>query len=341
MIRNVYALDLGTYEIKIYDKKENKFGQEKNVIAIKDKKNIFAVSDPAYEMFEKSPDDIQVIFPMQNGVIAHFNNMQLLLGHLIKNKNHSILGSEYLVAVPTDVTEVEKRAFFDLVSHSEARAKSVRIVERGIADGLGIGLDIFNEKGIFIVNLGAGITELSILSSGGLVLNRLLKIGGNSLDSAIVAAVRHNRDFLIGNLTAEYLRKQFGLIGKPIQNEITVSGRSLLTGVPSQISIPASIVRTAMKAPIDECINGICSLLDRTPPDVRRCIDSSGIWLTGGLSHLTGLSTYIQENVGLPVHCTETPELCVIQGLKKILSDKQYYKQLTYSMLDEDYRWLR
>ena len=114
-------------------------------------------------------------------MIARFDNMQTLLGTLLRTKKRSVWGSEYVVAVPTDVTEVEKKAFCDLVLHSEAKAKSVRIVERGLADAVGLGIDIFREKGIFIANFGGGITELSVLSSGGLVLNRLLKIGGDDL----------------------------------------------------------------------------------------------------------------------------------------------------------------
>ena len=175
MARNVYGLDLGTYEIKVFDKRKNEIWCEKNVIAMKDRKYIFSLGDQAYEMYEKSPDNIQVVFPMKNGVIAHFDDMQYLLGNLLKTGRQFVRGSEYVIAVPTDVTEVEKKAFFDLVFHSEARAKSVRIVERGLADALGCGIDIMEEKGAFIANFGGGTTELSVLSSGGIVLNRLVK----------------------------------------------------------------------------------------------------------------------------------------------------------------------
>lgn len=126
MARNVYGLDLGTYEIKIYDKKADIIRREKDVIAMKDKRYIFSVGDSAYEMYEKAPEDIQVVFPMQNGVIAHFNDMQYLLENLLKKNGQFSKSAEYLVAVPTDVTEVEKKAFYDLVFHSAAKAKSVK-----------------------------------------------------------------------------------------------------------------------------------------------------------------------------------------------------------------------
>ena len=246
-----------------------------------------------------------------------------------------------MIAVPTDVTEVEKKAFFDLVFHSEARAKSVRIVERGLADALGCDIDIMEEKGAFIANFGGGTTELSVLSSGGIVLNRLVKIGGDSFDNAIVSLVRHNLEFLIGRMTAERLRKEFGVFDQKTDTAITVSGRDLITGVPGQTEIPISLVRAAMKDPIEECVHAIRTMIERTPPDVRRAIEAKGIYLTGGLSNMKGLSTYLQESIGLSVISSPQAELCAVRGLQKIISDKAYYRRLLYSMLDDNYRWLR
>ncbi len=341
MARNVYGLDLGTYEIKVFDKKKDRIWKEKNVIAMKDKRYIFSVGDEAYDMYEKSPGNIQVVFPMKNGVIAHFDDMQYLLGNLLKTDRQFTRGAEYVIAVPTDVTEVEKKAFYDLVFHSEAKAKSVRIVERGLADAIGFGLNIMDEKGIFIANMGGGTTELSVLSYGGIVLNRLVKTGGEQFDAAVANLVRHNRDFLIGRLTAERLRREFGVFDQDTGSSLTVSGRDLISGVPAQTEIPISLVRAAMKDPLDECVRAMRSMIERTPPDVRRGIEESGIYLTGGIANLKGLSTYLEESIGLPVMTVPDPELCAVKGLEKIILTKAYYKKLTYSMLDEDYRWLR
>ena len=341
MARNVYGLDLGTYEIKIFDKKKDSIWREKNVIAMKDKKYIFSVGDEAYEMYEKSPDNIQVVFPMKHGVIAHFDDMQYLLGNLLQTDRQFVRGSEYVIAVPTDVTEVEKKAFYDLVFHSEAKAKSVRIVERGLADAVGFGLNIMDEKGVFIANFGGGTTELSVLSYGGIVLNRLVKIGGEHFDKAVSSLVRHNRDFLIGRLTAERLRREFGVFDQNTGSVLKVYGRDLITGVPSHTDIPISLVRAAMKEPLEECVRAIRSMIDRTPPDVRRAIEAKGIYLTGGIANLRGLTTYLEGSIGLPVMTVPNPELCAVKGLQKIILHKAYYKKLTYSMLDENYRWLR
>ena len=186
MARNVYGLDLGTYEIKVFDKKKDRIWREKNVIAMKDKKYIFSVGDEAYDMYEKAPENIQVVFPMKNGVIAHFDDMQYLLGNLLGTDRQFVRGAEYVIAVPTDVTEVEKKAFYDLVFHSEAKAKSVRIVERGLADAIGFGIDIMNEKGVFIANFGGGTTELSVLSSGGMALRSCISTFSGSLLPSVI-----------------------------------------------------------------------------------------------------------------------------------------------------------
>lgn len=340
MARNVYGLDMGTYEIKLYNKNKDQIWKIKNVIATQDKKRIFSVGSEAYEMYEKAPDNIQVVFPMHNGVIAHFNDMQYLLQDLLGTKKQLSRGDAYVLAVPTDVTEVEKRAFYDLVSHSTAKARSVRIVERGIADAVGMNLDIWNEKGIFVANFGGETTELSILASGGIVLNRMVKVGGVHFDTAIVNLVRHSRDFLIGRVTAEKLRKEFGVFEQDTDTSLTVAGRDLIMGVPKQESIPIGLVRAAMKEPLAECVHTIKVMIDRTPPDVHRRIKQNGIYLTGGLANLKGLSTYLEESTGLKVTTVQAPELCAVTGLKRIITNKDYRK-LTYSMLDENYRWLR
>lgn len=340
MARNIYGLDLGSYEIKVYDKKKDEIWKEKNVIAIANKKEIFAVGDDAYEMYEKAPDNIEVIFPMQEGVISHFNNMQFLLQNLLKKERQFARGSEYVIAVPTDVTEVEKKAFFDLVIHSTAKAREVNIVERSIADAVGLNLDVKNTKGLFIANFGGETTELSVLAGGGMVLNRLVKVGGVTFDQSVANLVRHSHDFLIGRLTAEMLRKKFGVFTEDTSSTMRVAGRDMIMGVPIQKDISVSLVRAALKEPLQECIRAVYSLLDRTPPEVRRAIYKNGIFLTGGIANTPGLENYIEKAVGISVRTAVEPDICAVTGLKKIIMSKDLRK-LAYSMLDENYRWMR
>ena len=340
MFGNIYGLDLGTYEIKVYDKKQDTLWKEKNAIAIANEKTIFSVGDEAFAMYEKSPLNIAVVFPMKEGVISHFYNMQYLLQNLIKKDQHFMRGSKYIVAVPTDVTEVEKRAFYDLVVHSTAKAKEVRIVERGIADAIGLGLDVQRSPGLFVVNLGAETTELSILAYGGVVLNKMLKFGSVTLDHAIVNSVRYNQEFLIGQLTAELLRHTFGIQSKIESDSLSVAGRNLLTRIPEQKSISMSLVHAAMKDLMKGCAHEIHALLERTPPEVQRNIHKDGIYLTGGLANLKGIDVFIENSLGIKVNITPEPEFCAANGLKKIISSKELMK-ITYSMLDENYRWMR
>ena len=340
MFGNVYGLDLGTYEIKVYDKKQDMVWKEKNAIAIANEKKVFSVGDDAYDMYEKSPLNIEVVFPMKEGVISHFYNMQYLLENLIKKGRNFTRGSKYIVAVPTDVTVVEKRAFYDLVVHSSAKAKEVRIVERGIADAIGLGLDVQKSPGIFIVNLGAETTELSILAYGGVVLNKMLKFGSVTLDHAIVNSVRYSQEFLIGQLTAETLRKAFGIQSNTDSDSLAVAGRNLLTRIPEQKNISMSLVHAAIKEQIKGCSNEIHALLERTPPEVQRNIQKDGIYLTGGLANLKGIDTFLGNTLGIPIHVATEPEFCATNGLKRIIGSKELMKN-TYSMLDENYRWMR
>lgn len=340
MARNTYGLDLGSYEIKAYDKKQDTIWTEKSVIAMKEKNEIFAIGDEAYSMYEKTPDSIEVLFPMKAGVISGFHDMQFLLQNLLKADRQFAHGSAYVIAVPTDVTEVQKKAFFDLVIHSTARAKEVNIVERSIADAIGLSIDTRNTNGVFIANFGGETTELSVLAGGGMILNRLLPIGGRSYDQAIITLIRNSHDFLIGSHTAEALRRRFEIFKADSDAAFMVAGRDLITGVPTQKTISINLVRAAVKEPLLECLRAIRSLLDRTPPEIRKSIRQNGIFLTGGIANTEGLDAYIEKNIGIPTQAADNPELCSVTGLKKIIMSEEL-SQLAYSMLDERYRWMR
>ena len=339
MAKNIYGLDLGTYEIKVYDKKNSTIWKEKNVIAIADEKHIFSVGDEAYEMFEKAPENIQIIFPMKEGVISKFNDMQYLLQSLLKKDRKLMRGSEYVVAVPTDVTEVEKRAFYDLVANSSAKARDVHLVERGMADAISFGLDVEASKGLFIANFGGETTELSILSQGGIVLNKMLKTGGLVFDQAITNLVRQNYDLLIGTSTAEVLRKEFGVF-QGRDSYLKVAGRNMISGVPQQKEISIGVVRTAIKEPLKECIYAMKLLIERTPPEVYGAIQKSGIYITGGLAALRGLEGYIEGATGLKVTVAKNPDVGTAMGLKQIILSKEL-KRLAYSKINQNYRWMK
>lgn len=338
MAGNIYGLDLGTYEIKVYDERKDEIWKEKSAIATKNQTEIFAVGDEAYAMYEKAPQNIEVLFPMQGGVIARFYDMQNLLENLLRKRQ--FFGSEYVIAIPTDITEVEKRAFYDLVYHSSARAKSVSVVERGIADAIGCKIDVYQTGGVMILNMGGGTMELSVLAYGGIVMNRLLKFGGEQFDQEIINLVRRNRDFLIGRKTAEQLRRTFGIFSEDTKSKMQIAGRNLLLGLPQRTDISIGLVRAALKEQMDDCVDVIQTMIQRIPPDVLRELKKNGIYLTGGMANLRGIAEYLEESVGVRVSTVDYPELCSMNGLREIIQDKKRYGRLTYSMLDKGYRWL-
>ena len=340
MLKNIYGLDLGTYDIKVYDQKQDKIWKEKNVVAIQNEKTIFSIGDEAYEMFEKAPENIEVVFPMEGGEISRFSNLQFLLQNLLKKEKKYSKNANFMLVVPTDVTEVQKRAFFNLVISSKAKAKEVNAVERGIADAIGMGLDVRNERGIFVVNLGGGSTELSVLSYGGLVVSKMIKIGGNTLDQAIMDQVKKDQEFLIGKQTAEMLRRTFDIFHGPDDAVIKVAGRNLITGIPQQKDVSVEAVRTAINKLIKEIAKAIQNLIERTPPDVFRSIKQDGIYITGGLANLKGLPEHIGEMLGIGVTVSQEPEFSSVRGLKEIILSDDLQK-LAYSMLDENFRWMR
>ena len=267
---------------------------------------------------------------MEAGVISRFNDMQFLLQNLLKRGRQFSRGSEYVIAVPTDVTEVEKKAFFDLVIHSTAKAKEVNIVERSIADAVGL----------MIANFGGETTERSVRAGGGMVLNRLVKVGGLTFDQGIINLVKHSHDFLIGRQTAEVLRRNFNVFTGDSDSILSVAGRDLITGVPMRKPISIMLVRAAMKDPLLECVKAIHSLLDRTPPEVRKAIYENGIFLTGGLANMPGLEIYIEQMVGIKSRTALEPDTCAVNGLKRIIMSKDLRK-LTFSMIEDNYRWMR
>lgn len=339
MAKHIYGIDLGSYEIKVYDQEKNTIWTEKNVVAENRDGKIIAVGDQAFEMYEKTPPNIRVVFPMREGVISDFQHITDLLQYLLTSGRSFAQGGEYTIAVPADVTELEKRAFFDLLVHSTAKARSVNVIERGVADAVGLGLDVQHCDGVFVVNLGGETTELSVLAAGGLVFNQRLKVGGRQMDREIVERIRRHYNFLIGMSTAEKLRKQTGINDDRSGRTVEIAGRDLLTGVPTFKNIPASLVRASLKDLLEKCVSAIMALIDRTPPEINHIIQKDGLYVTGGLARMEGLPYYINRATGLHVHTSRKPKYCSVRGLMDIVGSPEL-QALTYSMQEETDRWM-
>lgn len=327
MASKTFGIDFGTSTIKIYKKNEGVILDERNIIAVANKKQVIAVGDEAYEMHEKAPKNIKVTYPIRNGVIADFNCMVDLLNHVnhqIGAKSTTFQGSEFIVATPTDITEVEKRAFFDLISSSNAKAKKVRIVEKPVADALGVGLDVTSAHGIMIVNIGADTTEVSVLALGGIVLSKLVPVGGNKLDESIKTYVKKKYNLMIGDKTAEAIKKELANAVHSEERELSVYGRDVVTGLPVEMQVSSSMVFEAISEYLYSIVDAIRIILERTPPEISSDIIDSGIYVTGGSANICNLDVLIHNETDLKINIAENAANSVVTGLGKIIEDPDF-----------------
>lgn len=324
MAKNIFGLDIGTSNIKIYSSNSDSFTNEKNIIAIM-KKKIYSFGDTAYEMHEKAPEAISVTFPVKYGVIADFANMQLLVTEFIKKlSDGKIVPSDYYIAVPTDITEVEKRAFLSLIKDSKIKAKKIMIINKPVADALGSGVDVNGAKGVMVVNVGADTTEISVLSLGGIVLSKSVKFGGNKLDEQIINAVRKKYNLVIGAKTAEHIKIELGSALPTEERFVSVYGRDIVTGLPVSRSISSTVVYDCLIDFIHTIVDSVKMVLERTPPELSSDIIDTGIHLTGGSSGIDNLAKLINTETELNVIISDSPAESVVRGIRSIIEDPKY-----------------
>ena len=328
MANNVFGIDLGTNNIKIYNRADDNIIVEKNMIAIENKNTLFAYGDSAFEMYEKAPSNIHISYPLSNGVIADIKNMETLIKYFVNDLSKgNTKPADFYVAVPTDVTEVEKRAFYDLIKDSNVKAKKIMVVEKAVADGLGLDIDVKNSQGVLVVNVGYDTTEISILSLGGIVLSKLIKVGGLKFDDAIRNAVRREYSLIIGGKTAESIKVNLRELEKEGKGAV-VYGRDIVTGLPVEREIPTNLVDESMREHFNSIIKVI---LERTPPELAADIYRHGIYLTGGASQVNHLAQLVSNGTGLKVNVAEDPITSVAVGLSKIIKDDNY-KSVAYAI---------
>ncbi|MBR6769678.1 MAG: rod shape-determining protein [Lachnospiraceae bacterium] len=331
MGNNSFGIDLGTSNIKIYSKNDDSVMIEKNMIAIENKNTLFAYGNSAFEMYEKAPGNIHISYPLSNGVIADIKNMETLIKYFIGDLSKgNVKPGDFYIAVPTDVTEVEKRAFYDLVKDANVKAKRIMVVEKAVADGLGMEIDVKNSQGVLVVNVGFDTTEMSILSLGGIVLSRLIKVGGQKFDDAIRAAIRKEFSLIIGGRTAENVKIALSSLekeGKPA----VVYGRDIVTGLPVEREIPTALVDDCLTEHFNTIVDNVKVILERTPPELAADIYRHGIYLTGGASQVNHLAELLSIGTGLKVQLSQNPMSSVALGLARIIKDDNY-KSVAYAV---------
>lgn len=326
-----FGIDLGTSNIKIYNHLDDTIFIEKNMIAIKNKAGVMAYGNSAYEMYEKAPGTINITYPLSNGVIADIKNMEVLIKFFINGLMKSnVKPADFFMAVPTDITEVEKRAFYDLIKESGIKARKISVVEKALANGLGMDIDVKSAQGVLIADVGYNTTDISIISLGGIVISRMIKCGGLVFDETIKNVIRNELCLYVGGKTSEQVKMQLKEL-EAEHKDAVVYGRDIVSGLPVERFIPTKKIDTALLDNFHTIVDNIKIVLERTPPELSADIYKNGIYLTGGGSLVNHLAETIEKGTGLKVNQAAEPLSSVALGLSKVIKD-EYYSSVAYSI---------
>lgn len=327
---NEVAVDLGTARTLIYVKGEGIVLEEPSVVAVDVASGApLAVGLEAKKMLGKTPEGIIAKRPMKDGVIADFELVQEMLYAFLSRvlKKNLLIRPKVLIAVPSGITEVERRAVRD--SAENAGAREVLLVAEPVAAAVGIGLPIEEPTGNMIVDIGGGTTEIAVIALSGIVTNISIRIAGDEMDEAIANYMRRKYNLLIGEQTAETIKIEIGSVF-PLDEEkkMEVRGRDVLTGTPKTVEITSAEIREALKEPVSQIIDAIKRALEKTPPELSADIIDKGIYMTGGGSLLRGLDRVVMEETNLPVKVVDNPLECVALGAGKILENLEHYEKV-------------
>ncbi|MFH1407307.1 MAG: rod shape-determining protein [Candidatus Omnitrophota bacterium] len=329
MFSNDMGIDLGTATTLVYVKGAGIVLCEPSVVAIRKATNqVIAVGDEAKKMLGRTPGSIMAIRPMKDGVIADFEITEQMLRYFIK-KVHSrkvLVRPRMVIAIPSGITEVEKRAVKDSAEHAGAR--EVYLVEEPIAAAIGVGLPIHEPAGNMIIDIGGGTTEMAVISLGGVVFSKSIRIGGDEMDDAVTQHLKKTYNLMIGERSAEEIKIKLGS-AYPLEEEMTleVRGRDLVAGLPKMVTITSEEIREALTEPIAQIIEAVRITLEKTPPELSADLIERGIVLAGGGSLLRGIDKLISEETGLPVHLASDPITAVALGTGVYLSEPKYLKK--------------
>lgn len=322
MLRRVYGVDLGTSSVKIYSLSKNKKYMQKNMVAIRNGRQVIAVGNDAYEMYEKTPRNIQVNCPIQNGKIANISAMEVGLYSLLKKiEPYTPFGAVMYFTVPVDATAIEKRAYFTVANGSMLQNNKVLMVESPIADALAMGISPQESKGSMIVNIGAQSTELSVIAGGKVIISKSLQLGGMKMDEGIISEIRKNYNLHLGRRTAHRLKTAVGRLNTQSKEARKVVGIDSVSGLPREETVSSVVVNEGISSCVDEIAKEIKTFLERTPPQIAYQIAQEGIYLTGGSTRLPFIESYLGNDTGYSFKLSGLYEQCTIQGLEKIIQD--------------------
>ncbi len=327
---NDIGIDLGTANTCVFVHGKGVILMEPSIVTINlSTKEVVAVGSEAKRMLGKTPANIIAMKPMKDGVIADFEACESMLRYFImrvKTPRHRfILPPRIVIAVPSGITSVERRAVKETAL--KAGARQVHLVEEPMAAAIGVGLPVGEPCGSFILDIGGGTTEIAVISLGGIVLTRSLRVAGNEMDEAIIEYLKKKYNLLVGERTAEEIKIKIGS-AFPLEEEITmdVNGRSLVEGLPKMVKINSEEIREALKDILSQIVNSVRDILEETPPELSSDLIERGLAVAGGGALLRGIDKLISQETRLPVFLPEDPLTAVVRGTGKMLEEASYFK---------------
>lgn len=336
MLSSDMAIDLGTANTLVYVKDKGVVLNEPSVVAlIKENGNFrpYAFGQEAKMMLGRTPAEIVATRPLKDGVIADFKGAEEMIKHFIHtvHKRRSFTGPLIIVCVPSGSTPVERRAIQEAAE--SAGAREVFLIEEPMAAAIGAGLPVTEPTGSMIVDIGGGTTEVGVLSLGGIVYSRSVRVGGDKMDEAIISYVRRHHNLLIGESSAEKIKKEIGSASPPANKKgksMEIKGRDLINGVPKEITLTEYQIAESLIEPVSQIIEAIKTALECTPPELSSDIVDKGIVMTGGGSLLNNLDYVIREATKLPVFVAEDPLTCVARGTGRVLEEREKLRHVLF-----------
>ncbi|KUK14685.1 MAG: rod shape-determining protein MreB [bacterium] len=328
------GIDLGTAYTVVYVRGKGIVISEPSVVAIqKATKEIIAVGEEAKKMLGKTPQDIEAIKPMKNGVIADFDVTKMMLRYFM-SKVHgrkTMFKPRVIVCVPAGITEVERRAVVDATL--QAGAREAYLIEEPLAAAIGAGLPIHEPRGNMVLDIGGGRAEVAVISLGGIVVRESIKVAGDEMDSAIIEYMNRVHELVIGEQMAESIKKTIGNVDDDMEEVyMEVKGRDLRNGVPKVKEISSSEIREVLKPVAQKIVEAVRMVLEQTPPELSADIIDRGIVMTGGTSLLKGLDKMISKGVGVPAYLSEDPMYCVALGAGRVLEELDTLRRVLLSV---------
>jgi rod shape-determining protein MreB len=332
------AIDLGTANTLVYVKGKGVVLNEPSVVALlehKGRKQVLAVGEDAKMMLGKTPGNIQAIRPLRDGVIADFEVAEEMIKYFIRrvHNRRSFASPLVIVCVPSGSTAVERRAIQE--SAESAGARRVFLIEEPMAAAIGAGLPVTEPTGSMVVDIGGGTTEVAVLSLGGIVYSRSVRVGGDKMDEAIIGYIRRNHNLLIGESSAERIKEQIGSACPPDDGDgrtLEIKGRDLIYGVPKEVVITEREVAEALAEPVGAIIDAVKVALEHTAPELAADIVDKGIVLTGGGALLTNIDYVLRHATGLPVTIADDPLSCVALGTGRVLEEMKRMRHVLSTM---------